>query len=248
MNIFIRFQKLLIWGLLQNSKLGLLLISLGSEFQNLVADTWKVPAPSDSLLYFGQIKFKDPYLLCLSVEHISILKPTVTMNYVVCCCQSWYGDSLSIMLWWQPTNLEKQKHLTQLITVALSWEVPVDDQQQWKPYFLVAIDLSRLLYLLKWMPWRWSSAPLYRGRCLFEGGIYLKIGPYKEIFSFNLTAYLQSVWKKLQLVTETSFHCDHSPLSALFSDVFTRLRCYSLLWQQPFFEERSFQCSFRLSL
>ena len=133
------------------------MISLGSEFQNHVADTWKVPAPSDSLLYFGQIKFKDPYLLCLSVEHISILKPTVTMNYVVCCCQSWYGDSLSIMLWWQPTNLEKQKHLTQLITVALSWEVPVDDQQQWKPYFLVAIDLSRLLYLLKLMPRRWLN-------------------------------------------------------------------------------------------
>ena len=52
------------------SKLELHLISLGSEFQNLVADTWKVLAPSDSLLYFGQIKLKDPYLLCLSVDEM----------------------------------------------------------------------------------------------------------------------------------------------------------------------------------
>ena len=37
------------------SKLELHLISLGSEFQNLVADTSKVLAPSGSLLYFGQM-------------------------------------------------------------------------------------------------------------------------------------------------------------------------------------------------
>ena len=57
MNIFIGLQKYLYnWDFFQISKLELHLISLGSEFQNLVADTWKVLAPSDSLLYFGQIK------------------------------------------------------------------------------------------------------------------------------------------------------------------------------------------------
>ena len=59
MNIFIGLQKTLIWRLLlfffKISKLELHLISLGSESQNLVADTWKVLAPSDSLLYFGQM-------------------------------------------------------------------------------------------------------------------------------------------------------------------------------------------------
>ena len=55
-------------------KLELHLISLGSKFQNLVADTWKVLAPSDSLLYFGQIKFKDPYLLLLSLERMSMFR------------------------------------------------------------------------------------------------------------------------------------------------------------------------------
>ena len=33
-------------------------------------------------------------------------------------------------------------------------------------------------------------------RRLIEWDAYLKIGPYKEIFSFNLGAYLQSVRKK----------------------------------------------------
>ena len=68
MNIFIPLQKN------TYSKLELHLISLGGEFQNLVADTWKVLAPSDSLLYFGQIKFKDPYLLCFSVERMSMFR------------------------------------------------------------------------------------------------------------------------------------------------------------------------------
>ena len=40
------------------SKLELRLISLGSEFQNLVANSWKVLAPSDSLLYFGKSNSK----------------------------------------------------------------------------------------------------------------------------------------------------------------------------------------------
>ena len=47
-------------------------MSLGSEFQNLVADTWKVLAPSDSLLYFGQIKFKDPYPLTFSRTYADV--------------------------------------------------------------------------------------------------------------------------------------------------------------------------------
>ena len=74
MNIFIGLQKDLYKAVFKMSKLELHLISLGSEFQNLVADTWKVLAPSDSLLYFGQIKFKDPYLLCLSVERMSMFR------------------------------------------------------------------------------------------------------------------------------------------------------------------------------
>ena len=57
MNIFIGLQKN------TYSKPELHLTSLRGEFQNLVADTWKVLAPSDSLLYFWQIKFKNPYLL-----------------------------------------------------------------------------------------------------------------------------------------------------------------------------------------
>ena len=68
MNIFIGLQKIL------TSKPELHLISLGSEFQNLKADTSKVLAPSDSLLYFGKIKFKDPYLLCLLVERMSMFR------------------------------------------------------------------------------------------------------------------------------------------------------------------------------
>ena len=67
-------KKYLYKDFFEISKLELHLISLGSEFQNLVADTWKVLAPSDSLLYFGQIKFKDPYLLCLSVERMSMFR------------------------------------------------------------------------------------------------------------------------------------------------------------------------------
>ena len=74
MNIFIGLQKYLYKDFFKISKLELDLISLGSEFQNLVADTWKVLAPSDSLLYFRQIKFKDPYLLCLSVERMSMIR------------------------------------------------------------------------------------------------------------------------------------------------------------------------------
>ena len=74
MNIFIGLQKYLYKDFFKISKLELHFVSLGSEFQNLVADTWKVLAPSDSLLYFGQIKFKDPYLLCLSVERMSMFR------------------------------------------------------------------------------------------------------------------------------------------------------------------------------
>ena len=39
------------------------------------------------------------------------------------------------------------------------------------------------------------SAALDQGRCLFEDAADLKIGRYKEIFSFNLTIYLPSVSK-----------------------------------------------------
>ena len=52
MNIFIGLQKN------TYSKLELHLISLGGEFQNLVADTWKVLAPSDSLLYVEKLNSK----------------------------------------------------------------------------------------------------------------------------------------------------------------------------------------------
>ena len=45
MNIFIGLQKYLHKDLFKISKLELHLISLGSEFQNLVADTRKVLAP-----------------------------------------------------------------------------------------------------------------------------------------------------------------------------------------------------------
>ena len=61
-------------------------------------------------------------------------------------------------------------------------------------------------------------------RRLIEGGAYLKFGPYKKIFPFNLKAYLQSVRENLQLVTEASFHCHihlfrhFSVLSSLNSD------------------------------
>ena len=74
MNIFIELQKYLYKDFFKISKLEQHLVSSGSEFQNLVADTWKVLAPSDSLLYFGQIIFKDPYLLCLSVERMSMFR------------------------------------------------------------------------------------------------------------------------------------------------------------------------------
>ena len=72
MNIFIGLQKYSYKDFFKISKLELHLISLGSEFQNLVAESWKVLASSYSLLYFGRIKFKDPYLLCLSVERMSM--------------------------------------------------------------------------------------------------------------------------------------------------------------------------------
>ena len=42
-------------------------------------------------------------------------------------------------------------------------------------------------------------------RRLMEGGAYLKIGRYKEIFSFNLTVYLTICTKNLQYVTEAPF-------------------------------------------
>ena len=42
MNIFIELQKYLYKDFFKISKLDLLLISLGSEFQNLISDTWKV--------------------------------------------------------------------------------------------------------------------------------------------------------------------------------------------------------------
>ena len=76
MNTFIGLQEILIIykNFFKISKLEPLLISLGSEFENLVADTWKVLAPTDFLLYFGQIKFKDPYLLFLSVERMVIFR------------------------------------------------------------------------------------------------------------------------------------------------------------------------------
>ena len=49
MNIFIGLQKYLYKDFFKISKLELHFVSLGSEFQNLVADTWKVLASSDSL-------------------------------------------------------------------------------------------------------------------------------------------------------------------------------------------------------
>ena len=70
-----------------------------------------------------------------------------------------------------------------------------------------------------------------RGLRLFEGGAYLKIGRYTEIFSFSAISSIRR--KIMQLVIEASFHCHHSPLSALFSDFFSQ----SDLLQQPFFKE-----------
>ena len=81
-------------------------------------------------------------------------------------------------------------------------------------------------------------------RPLIEGGAYLKIGRYIEIFSFNLTVYLPSVRKKLQLVAEASFHCHHLPLLALFSGVFTQLRSHSPILQKPFLDDKTFPVRF----
>ena len=47
-----------------------------------------------------------------------------------------------------------------------------------------------------------------RVQCLIEASVYLKIGSYKEILSFNLTVYLLSVQKVI--VIEASFHYHHS--------------------------------------
>ena len=47
-----------------------------------------------------------------------------------------------------------------------------------------------------------------RVQCLIEGSVYLKIGSYKEILSFNLTVYLLSVQKVI--IIEASFHYHHS--------------------------------------
>ena len=58
MNIFIGLQKYLYKDFFKISKLELHFVSLGSEFQNLVADTWKVLAPSDSLLYVEKLNSK----------------------------------------------------------------------------------------------------------------------------------------------------------------------------------------------
>ena len=54
MNIFIGLQKYLYKDFFKITKLELLLIPSGSEFQNLVAYTWNVLAPSDSLLYLDK--------------------------------------------------------------------------------------------------------------------------------------------------------------------------------------------------
>ena len=90
------------------------------------------------------------------------------------------------------------------------------------------------------------SAGCNRGRHLFEGGAYLKIGRYKKIVSFNLTVYLPSVRKKLlQLVIEAFFRCHHSPLSALFSGVLTQSDFTLPFYNNLFLH---FQCGFRLSL
>ena len=83
-----------------------------------------------------------------------------------------------------------------------------------------------------------------RVRRLIEGGANLKIGRYKEIGLFNLTVFVSSVRKKLLLVTEASFHCHHSLLSVLYSGVFSQLRSYSPLLQQPFFDEKTFTVRF----
>ena len=91
---------------------------------------------------------------------------------------------------------------------------------------------------------RASSAALNRGRRLFKNWTL-----QKNLFLFNLTAYLSSARKKLLLATEASFHCHHSLLSALFSGVFTGNSDLTLpFYNNPFFfMKRPFQCGFRLS-
>ena len=53
-------------------------------------------------------------------------------------------------------------------------------------------------YLLEVAPRRLKFCALTVRR-LLEGGAYLKIGRYKEIFSFNLSAYLPSVRKNYSM-------------------------------------------------
>ena len=70
---------------------------------------------------------------------------------------------------------------------------------------------------------------LIRGRRLFTNWAL------QRIFPFHLTVYLPSVRKEPQSVIEASFHCHHSPLSALISGVFTQSDLTLAFCNNPFF-------------
>ena len=76
-------------------------------------------------------------------------------------------------------------------------------------------------------------------RRLFEGGAYLKGNLF---FQFNGISSICT--NKIQLVIEASFHRRHSPLSTLFSGVFTQLRSHFPFYHNPFLKKNTFPVRF----
>ena len=72
---------------------------------------------------------------------------------------------------------------------------------------------------------------------------YLKIGRFKEIFSFNLIVYLPSLRKKKNTVTNRSVF-SLLPLSALFRGVFTQSDLTLPFYNNPFFKKKDISSAF----
>ena len=84
-----------------------------------------------------------------------------------------------------------------------------------------------------------------RGWRLFEGSAYLKIGRYKEIFSFYLTVHLDR-YEKITVSNRSVFSL--SPFTSFRTSQWCLHSCNSDLTlpvlQQPFLEEKEFTVRF----
>ena len=105
------------------------------------------------------------------------------------------------------------------------------------------LSLLCLPCLLEFKFFRASSAALN----LIESSAYLKIGSYKEIFSFNLTVYLPSV-RKITVSNRSIFSLPPFTSFSTFQWCLCSTQISLPLLQRPFFEERTFPVWFKTFL